>query len=126
MLTIEGGEGGLLHVYADGQLTTEDYVDFVTRFDWFISDGSSPITMRVELGSSFGGWSLDALFRDRKFGLMPQRCIRRIAIVADERWENWATGALYAGLAEEIRFFERETRAQADDWLREPFSGATV
>ena len=126
MLTIESGVEGLLHVYADGQLTTEDYVDFVTRFDWFISDGSSPVAMRVELGPSFGGWNLDALFRDREFGLMPHRRIRRIAVVGDERWENWATGALYADLADEIRFFEREMRAQADDWLREPFSGATV
>ena len=119
MLTIEVRSGETLYIYADSQLTTEDYIDFVTRFDWFASGQSSLVSMLVELGPNFGGWDLDTLFRNNKFGLTPIRRIRRIAIVADERWRDWGSGPTYAALAEEIRFFERHAQPEADKWLRE-------
>lgn len=122
MLTINDDHDGFLHVFADGQLSTGDYVDFVTSFEWFMGGQSSPILMLVELGSNFGGWGLDALFRDENFDLDVQRAIRGIAIVGDARWEEWGTGASYAALADDIRFFE--TKPPAIAWLGGLAAGA--
>ena len=126
MLMIEERLQGSLYIYADGQLTTEDYIDFVTRFDWFAKGWSAPISMLIQLGPNFGGWDLDTLFRDNKFGLTPIRRIRRVAIVADERWKHWGSGESYAALAEEIRFFALQARMEADSWLKERLSEANA
>lgn len=116
MLSIENG-GGVLQIYADGQLTTDDYIDFVTRFEWFAKGQSSPILMLVELGPEFGGWSLDALFRDPNFNLKLRRPLGYIAILADQRWKDWGAGASYANLARETRFFELGDKVEAVGWL---------
>jgi hypothetical protein len=119
MLTIDAGDDGVLHVCADGQLSTDDYIDFVTHFEWFMAGRSGPIDLLIEIGTNFGGWSLDTLFRDQNFAMKPTRSIRRIAIVGDERWAHWATGASYAALADEIQFFDRATRGEATAWLEQ-------
>ena len=126
MLTIAEGEQGTLHVHADGQLTTEDYVDFVTRLEWFMAGRDAPIDMLVELGSNFGGWNLDTLFRDKGFSLTAAGSIRRIAIVGDQRWEDWATGALYAKLAADSRVFLTTSKLDASRWLSSPSAERTV
>ena len=118
MLSI-GNEGGVLRVCADGQLTTDDYIDFVTRFEWVARGQVSPILMLIELGPDFGGWSLDALFRDPGFNLKVRRPLGYIAILAEQRWKEWGAGASYAHLARETRFFDPADKVDAVRWLLE-------
>lgn len=117
MLNIEKSDMGFLHVVADGQLTTEDYVDFVTRFEWYAKGESSPISMLIELGPNFGGWSLDTLFRDHGFNLTQRRPLGQVAILAEERWRDWGAGEAYSGLTRETRFFEQSEKSKAEAWL---------
>lgn len=126
MLTIAEGEQDVLQLYADEQLTTDDYVDFVTQLEWFVAGRTAPIDMLVELGPDFGGWNLDALFRDRAFALTAPGTIRRIAIVGDQRWADWASGALYAKLAADIRFFQTPSKLDASRWLSSPYQALTA
>lgn len=121
MLTIAEDQHGRLLVRADGQLRTDEYVDFVTRLEEIMARRDQPIDMLVELGPSFGGWNLDTLFRDKGFSLMAAGEIRRIAIVGDQRWADWASGALYAKLAADIRFFPNTSKDEASRWLSSPF-----
>ena len=116
MLSIEN-EGGVLQVYADGQLTADDYMEFVTRFEWFAAARSTPILMLIELGPEFGGWSLDALFRDSNFDLRSRRPLGYVAILADERWKEWGVGASYSRLANETRHFAIADKVDAVGWL---------
>lgn len=126
MLAIAKGDHSTLHVLADGQLSTDDYVDFVTRIEWFLAGQDGPVDMLIELGPDFGGWNLDTLFRDKTFSLTAAGSIRRIAIVGDQRWEDWATGALYAKLAADIRFFLTTSKLDASHWLSSPFAERTA
>ena len=116
MLTIEKRADGVLHIFADGQLTTEDYVDFVPRFEALA--GSGPAPMLIELGPAFTGWSLAALWRDLKFDYRHREKFGRMAVIGDQRWEKWGTeltDPLFPGAR---RFFERLEAEQAEKWLR--------
>jgi len=126
MLTIAEGAPGMLHVRADGQLTTDEYIDFVTELEWFLGERAPPIDMLIELGANFGGWNLDTLFRDKSFSLTQAGTIRRVAIVGDERWEAWASGATYEHLAADIRFFPIAAEGDARRWLASPVADQTL
>ena len=117
MLTVDLRSDGVLHVVADGLLTTEDYVAFVPRFER-LAQVASPIL--IELGSGFTGWTLGALWRDLKFDVEHQRQFGRMAVVGEKRWEKWGTAASNLIFPGEMRFFQREALADALSWLREP------
>lgn len=118
MLSIDGVEGGLLVVDADGQLTTEDYFEFVTRLEWFANGRASPVEMLIRLGPRFESWSLDRLLEGLKLDHDDPHPIARIAIVGDERWKNWGARASEKGLVGEVRFFPAAGGAEAGQWLR--------
>ena len=117
MLTVDLRLDGILHVRADGLLTTEDYVAFVPRFE-HLAQGASPIL--IELGPGFTGWTLGALWRDLKFDVEHQRRFGRMAVLGEKRWEKWGAEASNLIFPGEIRFFEREVLDNALRWLREP------
>lgn len=117
MLTVDKRPDGILHVQADGQLTTEDYVAFVSRFER-LAEPSSPIL--IDLGPEFTGWTLGALWRDLKFDVEHQRQLGRIAVVGDKKWEKWGTEASAIIFPGEIRFVENEAAADAVAWLLSP------
>jgi len=116
VLTIEKRADGVLHIVADGQLTTEDYAEFVPRFEKFAQAG--PNAMRIELGPSFTGWSLAALWRDIRFDLRHWKQFGRMAVIGDKRWEKWGTDLTDPFVPGEMKFFERGSEAEADEWLR--------
>ena len=115
MLTIEKRADGVLHIFADGQLTTEDYAGFVPRFETLAGEG--PTAMRIELGPAFTGWSLAALWRDLKFDYRHREQFGRMAVIGDKRWEKWGTDLTNPLFPGEMRFFERGQEADAEEWL---------
>ena len=115
MLTIEKRTDGVLRIYADGQLTTDAYADFVPRFEQLAKDGPNP--MRIDLGPAFGGWSVAALWQDVKAGFGEGELFRRIAVVGDRRWEEWGKELTGNGPSGEMRFFERGREADVEEWL---------
>lgn len=120
MLTVDDMDGGLLLVEADGQLTTEDYFELVTRLEWFANGRMSPVRMLIRLGPKFEGWSLDRLLGGLKLDHGGPHPIARIAIVGDARWKDWGTRASGTALLGESRFFDQALRSDAERWLRAP------
>ena len=116
MLTIEKRPDAVLLIRADGQLTTEDYADFVSRFEELAQ--AAPNRMLIELGSAFTGWSIAALWRDIKFDLQHWKQFGRMAIIGDKRWERWGTDLIDPFFPAEMKFFERGSEAEAEEWLR--------
>ena len=116
VLTIEKRADGVLHIIADGQLTTGDYVGFVPKFEMLAGKGPSP--MRIELGPGFTGWSLAALWRDLKFDYRHREQFGRMAVIGDKRWEKWGTELTSPFFPGEMRFFEHGREAEAEEWLR--------
>lgn len=125
MLTLAQENYGTLAIYADGQLAIDEFVEFAASRIEFTA-ANAPVDMIVVLGPDFGGWSLDTLFRDATFSLAERGLIKRIAIVGDRRWRDWATGAMYAKLAIEIRFFLSDSKHDADRWLSSPIKSGAV
>lgn len=121
MLKVDLRTDGVLHVVADGLLTTEDYVTFVPRFER-LAQVASPIL--IELGPGFTGWTLGALWRDLKFDVEHQRQFGRMAVLGDKRWEKWGSEASNLVFPGETRFFEGEALDEALRWLREPQQGS--
>ena len=121
MLTIEKRADGVLAIHADGQLTTDDYTNFVPRFEQLAQQGPTP--MRIELGPDFSGWSLAALWRDLKFDYAHKAQFGRIAVIGDKRWEKWGMDLSNPLSPGEMRFFERGQEADAEEWL---LSGKTA
>lgn len=120
MLTVDDMEGGLLLVQADGQLTAEDYFEFVTRLEWFANGRMSPVRMLIVLRRDFKGWSLDRLFDGLKLEQAGAPPIARIAILGDARWRGWGERKMGTALVGETRFFETGCRPDAEQWLRTP------
>ena len=116
MLTIERRADGVLHVFADGQLTTEDFEGFVPRFDALAGDWPRP--MLVELGASFSGWSLGGLWNDLKFDFHHRQQFGRIAVLGDKFWQKRVTEAWNPLFPGEMRYFEAAKRDEAEQWLR--------
>lgn len=113
MLTIERRPDGLLHIRADGQLTTEDYTEFVPQFER-LAHPCSP--MLIELGSGFTGWTLPDLWRDLKFDAAHGDQFGRMAVIGDKKWEKWGIEASDPFFPGEMRFFESDRREEADAW----------
>jgi len=124
VLTVSDADGGLLLVDADGQLTTEDYFELVTRLEWFANGRAAPVRMLIRLGPRFESWSLDRLLEGLKLDHRGPHPIARIAIVGEARWKDWGAKAAGTGLVGEVRFFEPSRRADADQWLNAPTGGA--
>ena len=116
MLTIDRRPDGILAIYADGQLTTDDYTQFVPRFEALAQGGPTP--MRIELGQAFTGWSVPALWRDLKFDYRHGGQFGRTAVIGDKRWEKWGTQLTDPFFPGEMRFFERSRSDEAEQWLR--------
>ena len=116
MLTIERGADGVLHIVADGQLTTEDFDGFIPRFDTLAGEGPTP--MLVELGPRFSGWSLGGLWNDLKFDLKHRRQFGRIAVLGDKAWQKRMTEVSNPVFPAEMRFFQLSQRYEAEQWLR--------
>lgn len=116
MLTIERRADGVLHIVADGQLTTTDYADFAPQFER-LAGASTP--MLIELGPSFTGWTFDALLRDLRFDFSHHEHFGRIAVLGDKKWEEWGTDLSSFVFPGEMRFFETSQRGEVEQWLRD-------
>ena len=114
MLKIQRRADGVLHIVADGQLTTEDYIEFVPRFEQ-LAHATNPVL--IELGPNFTGWSLGGLWRDLEFDAAHLRQFGRLAVLGDKRWERWGTEASDLLFPGEMRFFEASSREEAEEWL---------
>ena len=115
MLTIEKRSDGVLQICADGQLTTDDYATFVPQFEQLARPG--PVSIRIELGPDFSGWSLAVLWRNIEFDQTNGEQFGRMAVIGDSRWEQWGTELADPVSSAQMRFFERGQEAMAEEWL---------
>ena len=120
MLKIEEKRGGTIHIVADGLLTSEEYAAFVPEFERLATVPNGPVSMLIELGPSFAGWTLGGLWRELAFDIEHREQFGRIAVLGDARWEKWGSEASNLLFDAEIRFFERSQRLEAERWLCEP------
>lgn len=108
------------HIFAfkaTGELTDEDYREFLPRLEEKIREPGR-ISLLVKL-EDFRGWKGKAAWDDLRFGLQHDADFERIAIVGESFWQHWGIALINLLTATEMRFFPMENEGAAWAWLRE-------
>lgn len=110
-------ENGILHIQARGELSEQDYDEFVPMFESVADRKSGTVPMLIELSADFSGWDLTGLWRDLKFDIRHKDQFGRIAIIGDEKWEKWSTKLFDPFFRAEMKFFEQGQQKAAENWV---------
>jgi hypothetical protein len=100
-----------------GKLHDEDYQTFIPAVEAAVAaNGKVRLFARFE---DFHGWDLHAAWDDFKFGLKHFTSFERIALVGDQRWEEWMAAFCKPFSQAQVRYFDAADSAAAWAWLRE-------
>jgi hypothetical protein len=73
------------------------------------------IALFVEM-EDFHGWTAGALWADTKFDLKHHKDFSRIAIVGDQKWEEWMAMLSKPFTSAKVRYYEASQRDIAMNW----------
>lgn len=109
-------EPDLVEIDASGKLTGADYERLVPELERLAAD-RGPLRLYIEL-KDFRGWDPEGLWKDVKFDASHQDEMDRIAIVGENKWEEWGTRLSKPFFKADMRFFTPDRVAEARAWLR--------
>jgi hypothetical protein len=107
--------GNLVELRVTGELTAEDYEDFVPRIEQTIEEHGQ-IRLLVEL-SDMTSVSAGAVWEDLKLSAQVLGHIERAALVGDAAWQDWAARLSDPIVSGEVEFFEADRAPEARRWL---------
>ena len=100
-----------------GRLRDEDYRVFIPMLDGAISaEGRLRL---LALFDDFHGWDLQAAWDDLVFGIRHYSDFDRIALVGDQRWQEWMALFCKPFTQAAVRYFDASELDAAWAWLRE-------
>jgi hypothetical protein len=67
----------------------------------------------------FHGWDLGALWNEVKFDAENFNHIDRLAMVGEQRWQQWMTTFCKPFITARIRYFDKEDKGKAVEWLEQ-------
>ena len=117
-------DDGLVRIKAGGTLDSTDYDEFVPQFERVAAREPGTVPMVIELLPDFSGWDLGGIWRDLKFDAKHKDSFGRIAIVGDDKWEEWGTKLSNPLFRAEMKFFAPSERSAAETWARNSKSAA--
>ena len=109
-------DGRILEVRVTGKLAHEDYQRFVPEFDRLVKRHGK-IRLLFEM-SDFHGWELQAAWDDFKLGVKHFADIERIAMVGDEKWQEWMARFCRPFTMAKVRYFPSDAIDEARNWLK--------
>ena len=112
-------DDGLVRIKAGGTLDSTDYDEFVPQFERIATREPGTVPMVIELAPDFSGWDLGGIWRDLKFDAKHKDSFGRIAIVGDDKWEEWGTKLSNPLFRAEMRFFAPSKRDVAENWAKD-------
>jgi len=111
----ERGQGNALGFTMKGKLSDEDYQKLIPVLEAAIASFGK-IRLHVQF-KDFHGWDLGALWDDFKFGLAHKRDIERIAMVGENRIEEWMAKISKPFTSGEVRYFDSVDVEAAWIWV---------
>lgn len=114
MVRMDANEN-VVDVTASGTLTSEDYDRLVPDLERLAAE-HGPLRIYIEL-SDFKGWTPPALWKDIRFDARHQDDMERIAVVGEERLEEWGTKLSKPFIKADMRFFSSDEADEARHWL---------
>ncbi len=115
-------EGKLVTITLSGEVRSEDYQEMVPELEAHINT-FGPLRLLLVL-EHMEGFEPGALLRDLRFDTKHLNDFERVAVVGDERWQEWGT-KLGGSLTEaEVRFFEPTHTSEARQWVQDGSEGS--
>ena len=113
LIPCEGGKLLMLHV--SGKLHKDDYTRFVPEIEQSLEkNGKLRILMEMR---DFHGWDVGALWQDIKFDVKHFSDIERVAMVGDQRWEQWMAIFCKPFTTAKIKYFPAGQEVEARTWV---------
>ena len=113
--TQEESRKNIVAVRATGKLGKADYEHFVPEVERLIKQ-EGKIRLLFEM-HDFHGWEPTALWEDIKFDVKHFADIERIAMVGEEKWEQWMASFCRPFTSAAIRYFDQAQAAEARTWI---------
>ncbi len=110
-------EGNVIWVLVSDKLTKEDYAGLITKWEKIITEHG-----KMRLGfdmRDFHGWEPVAAWNDLKFSLSHSEQMEKVAMVGEQKWEEWVSKLSGAFVDAEVKYFDSAQLAAAQTWLRE-------
>ena len=114
-LEFEEVKGNIVVMRASGKLTDDDYEVFVPYMEHLI-DRWGRLRM-LFLMDEFEGWDLASAWEEFKFELKHMKDLKRVAVVGENTWEQWATKLSKIFTGTDVRWFERSKADEARTWI---------
>jgi len=111
----ETADDSLIEVELSGKLTREDYERFVPEIERKIAE-QGKLRLLVIM-HDFHGWRLAALWQDIKFDLRHFKHFERIALVGENKWQEWMSAICLPFATGELRFFHQDQLVAAREWV---------
>ncbi len=113
----EADAGKVLLARVTGKLTREDYDRLVPETEGLIARYGK-LRILVEM-HDFHGLTAGALWEELKFDLKHFNDFEKLAVVGEEKWQEWMTRFSKPFTSAEVRFYPPEDIAAARHWVRE-------
>lgn len=115
MNAIEHKPGNVLDITLKGKVTKEDYETILPTLQSELNGGGVQGVL----------WDMSpmetveprAMWEDLKFDLTHRDSFERIAIVGDESLHKWAAKVFRAMTNAEVKYFDRDDRSAASEWV---------
>jgi hypothetical protein len=107
----------IVEIELSTQLTRDHYEQLSVELERRI-EAHGKLRLLVIL-HEFHGWRLAALWQDVKFDLRHFTHFERIAVVGENRWQEWMASFCMPFTTGELRFFHQGQIEGARAWLRE-------
>ncbi|MBO3272050.1 STAS/SEC14 domain-containing protein [Hymenobacter defluvii] len=107
----------LVAIRVTGKLDQHDYASLIPEFENKIRQYGK-INLYWEM-VDFTGWQPEGLLEDLQFDARHADDYKKIAMVGDERWEEWMTKLMKPFSSAEIKYFDLLEREQALSWIQE-------
>jgi hypothetical protein len=114
---LEGPGKGTLGIKLSGKLHDEDYKLFVPAVEDAVKKHGK-IRMLAQF-HDFHGWDARALWDDMKFATEFCTKIDRIALVGENRWQEWMAKVCKPFTMAKVKYFDRAEIDAAWGWLGE-------
>ncbi|WP_159084695.1 SpoIIAA family protein [Dongshaea marina] len=108
-----------LVVQASDKLTHQDYQNlFIPKLNELIEQYGE-IRLLIHLDESFGGWEIDAMWDDAKFGVAHRNDFKKIAIVGGPKWLKWGAKVSALMISGELQTYQSGEFGDALMWVKQ-------
>ena len=111
-----GMEHGIAVLHVSGLLAKSDYAEVLPQLEHQIESQDKPRVIVVLDG--FHGWTPSGLLEELRFDVRHREDLEKVAVVGEPALEEIGTKITRAFFSGEVRYFDKQRRAEAERWIQ--------